>query len=552
MNRTRLSEALAGVLQLGLTAVLLGASAPLEAQTFDWPLAPRGRLLLEATPSFLEYASRFGLRLQDGRTVENKEPLAFDFTSNRVGSRMLPHLTPGEEALQALLDDPDYRVRLGVARARMEVNVIRVPVRIAVGVLDRLTVGGTVPFVRRRRDADFHFVGDTLSSNAGLSPAVEAPASVTSFLNQFGGSIDATRTQVDSLCLTNGDTSSPCVDGRSFLQDAQALLDALSGAYEGSLVFPLVGSLAGQTIASRVAAVQEGMSAYGITSFTLAAPLVDAPLDEEGFQAFLMSPLYGVEALPTRPDGDPIRNWDSVWELGDVEVFGAFRFLDLSVTDSARDTPRFRYQGTAGLLVRLGTGKVDDPDNFVDLGTGDGQTDVELQLFNDLALGRRLGLGLDLKYGIQQSVELDRRIAAPWQVFPALASRQPVEWTPGNYWEILVSPRVFLTPEFFLAARYRTWSKEADEYDWGGAGPPETPDPPEPALLAQETEASGQEVGGGVLYSAVGPAREGRARFPFEAYAHYDRTVSGMGGRTPNSSRLTAGFRLYVGLWGGN
>ncbi len=532
--------------------LLAAAPTAVRGQFFDQPVVPGGWIRLDVSPSFGFYDSRFGSREEGGRIIEEVEPLGFDYNDPAAGSRMLPHLAPGEESLRELLADPSYAIALGRSSGRMSANVRRIPLELTIGVIDRLTLGATVPFVRREMDMEFHLVGDSSTANAGLSPAVASPSSVSSFLGQFASSISATRGQIDDLCATSGESSSQCQDGRAFLADAEALHGAMDRAYAGSYVFPLTGSSAGSFIGGRVQEVQATMASYGVTSFVLPAPLADSAMDDEAFQQFLLDPSYGVGGAPAALGGVPLQHWTSVWDLGDVEVFGAFRILDLQVMDSAGTAARFRYRGTVGALVRLGTGKVDDPDTFVDLGSGDGQTDVELQMFNDILLGRRLGARLDVKYGIQLKGERARRVAAPDQVLPGLVFRDSLEWTPGNYFDLRMSPRLMLTPQIALAAHYRFASRGADTYSYArAAGEDEAPLPPvEASLLDLETEVTVHEMGIGLLYSTVEPYAEGRASLPFEIQATFDRAMAGSGGMTPRLSRFTVTLRLFAHIWG--
>lgn len=535
----RATSAIAVVLATG--AVLASGTA-LAAQRFDAPLTPRGHLEIQAAPVFTSFDSRFGFRHVSGAVVEDEEELAFDFNDDQVGARMLPVLGPFEAALQDALGDPSFRLSLGRSRAVMQAHEVRIPVRIALGVLDRLTVGATVPFVQRRVETRFLFRSDDRAANSGFSPAVSDPGAVTGFLGQFASALSLTRAQVESACATSGESSEACLGGRALVDEADGLFSSLQGAYLGSVVFPAAGTEAGEALVSRVQSVQQSMAGYGVP-FGGSPPLSEGLLGEEDFQNLLSDPAYQISGLP-------VGNWESLWELGDTEAFAALRFLDVQARDSA-GTARFGYRGVAGVVYRIGTGTVDAPENFTDLGSGDGQPDLELQLFNDLTLGRHLGLTVDLRYGIQQEGEVVRRIAAPDAVFPELATQTLLTWDPGDYRELTASPRLRLTDGMAFATRYRYLTREADRYDYAASDVVDpNPGAPSPSLLDEETEATLHELGFGVIFTTLPAVRAGRTSLPFEAHARYDHPFAGSGGRTPKAGRVTFGLRMFFRLWG--
>jgi hypothetical protein len=196
----------------------------------------------------------------------------------------------------------------------------------------------------------------------------------------------------------------------------------------------------------------------------------------------------------------------------------------------------------AGVLIRIGTGRTDSPRNFIDTGSGDGQHDLELSGFGALSVGKHLGILGEFRYGIQQSVNVLRRITAPDRIFAPLdPAEQVVRWTPGDYMQLRVSPRVYLTQEVALAFDLRYFSKKADRYSSvGSAGGPDV------RLLELETEEQSLGIGGGVVFSTV---NSGQGR-PLEARFLVQQAVSGSGGATPKTWRVEVGLRFYWGLWG--
>jgi hypothetical protein len=204
--------------------------------------------------------------------------------------------------------------------------------------------------------------------------------------------------------------------------------------------------------------------------------------------------------------------------------------------------PKIRLEIGAGALIRIGLGRTDSPRNFIDTGSGDGQHDLELSGFGTLSVGSHMGLLGEIRYGIQQPVDVLRRIKAPERIFAPLApTEQVVRWNPGDYMQIRVSPRVYLTQEVALAFDLRYFSKKADGYRSLGGNTS-----PDPSLLELETKQQSLGVGGGLVFSTV---QSGRGR-PLEARFLVQQSVSGSGGATPKTWRAEVGLRLYWGLWG--
>jgi hypothetical protein len=283
----------------------------------------------------------------------------------------------------------------------------------------------------------------------------------------------------------------------------------------------------------------------GIGGVPELVPLAQDYLTEEGFQEFL-SGRY-MQAFP-------LENWTTQWSFGDVEVSARVRLLHGGFEpDSTGALPGFRYQLGGGFLVRLGTGDQEDPLRFFDQDVGDGQMDLEGSVFGLVELGNRFGAWARARYGIQQEGEIFRRIASPGDPLPEAYRIAPVKWTPGNYLEVDLNPRVFLTPAMSFGVRYRLWSKGEDSYALGNVNP-EFQDPaqlPPADLLDAETEQNLQEAGFSATYSTVDAHARGEASLPIYIRLTYFHPISGSGGQTPKGGRFEAGITIFKTLWGG-
>jgi hypothetical protein len=498
----------------------------LAAQELPW--LTKGTVRLDFAPAFWAWDSRYGVG-PDGST--RIEPLGMDLTADPMGSTMLPHLRDLEASLRDAIADPAYRIRLGRSQAIVDQSRLVFPFRLDVGLTDWLTVGAMVPLVRPRTEMTFAFDADSLSADVGPSPGVTSPGQVSQFLNVFETVLSQAR---------NVQPDDPAVAA------AEALLEALSRAYAHATFFPVSGSGAGNHLEQRLEEIRTAFGSMGVNGLPEAVPMAQGYLDEEGFRAYLAG--QAIQAAP-------LENWTRIWSMGDVELSASLRLLHGGFArDSLGEPSRFRYQVGAGMLVRLGTGAQADYNRFLDQDVGDGQTDLEGNVFGLVEVGSRFGAWGHFRYGIQNEGEVIRRIAAPDETLPHRARLASLYRTPGDYRELDVNPRVYLTPAMSFGVRYRYWHKGADSH----RGQPPFPDPPpagvEPppmaALLDRGTEQTLQELGFTGTFSSVDAYARGKASIPVHIRASYFRPLGGSGGLTPKGSRFEAGVTLYQAIWG--
>jgi len=512
----------------------------LSAQEADDPLSPAGRLRIGTSAFLTTWESRFGTRMEGGSRIEEVEPLGFDFSRDRLGAGTFPAIAPLRESLRRATGDPSLSLSLGRTRARLQARTIRIPIQIDLGVTDWLTVGATVPFLKQRTEVGFVHSADSATADLGFAPATGPASEVGNFLQSVSDAVNEMQSQADATC-SSAPGSPECQSAQSAAQDGQLFLDGISAGYASSL-FPFAGSDAGDALRIRLGDLGSRFASQGVTSLPApdAMPLAAAPLTQAEFQAVIAQPQFGVGAAP-------LTTWQSPWEIGDVEVHGALRVLEGTRPGMEGWGIRSYLLGVGG-LVRFGTGRVNDPDRFLDRGSGDGQTDVEGRVFGDVSLSRRLGLWADVRYGIQMEGTVSRRIAPPDVGFPPLSHRSEVRWDPGDYLDLEVAPRVRLTPDLAVAARYRFYSRGSDGY---GLAPGATPGAgvPPVTVLEGETSQTLHETGISVVFSTLRATRAGRSGRPFEARLRYRLAVAGDGGQTPDASRVEVGLRFFWTLW---
>ena len=508
--------------------VLFIAPLGLGGQEFSDPLLAAGKLRIEISSLFHFADQRFGRRMEGGAIIEEDEPLGFDFSDTAVGSRLFPALEDLESDLATAVGAAVTPLVLGRTRAVLTKDAVWLPIRLDVGVFDWLTVGTTVPFSRRR--GEFATSIQTDGANVGLTPATAGD-----FLGSVSAANNALSVIVTTLCTSN--PSSPeCSQASVLLAEGQAFHGALTDGADYGL-FPLEGSVTGDALQSRTTSLLNAYQAVGAPSFPTAIPLATELLSEATYLDLVTNPaLLGV-------GGDSLKTWRSPWELGDVEIHAYARLWGIGLeTDPNEPRPAIRLEIGAGALIRIGTGRTDSPRNFIDTGSGDGQYDFELSGFGTLSVGRRVGVVAEVRYGIQRPVDVLRRIKAPDRIFAPLdPAEQVVRWNPGDYMQIRVSPRFYLTEEVAVAFDLRYFRKKSDRYSsvGGAVGP-------DPTVLELETKERSLGVGVGVVFSTV---QSGLGR-PLEVRFLVQEAVSGSGGATPKTWRLEVGLRLFWGLWG--
>jgi len=206
---------------------------------------------------------------------------------------------------------------------------------------------------------------------------------------------------------------------------------------------------------------------------------------------------------------DRLADWSGTG-IGDIEVGLKVRLLRVGWWTSAIQ---------AG--VRLPTGRVDDPDNLLDLGFGDGQTDIGLYWQNDLAPLSRLRINATLRYTAQLP-DHERKRVPPSASVP-LAKPEDAEdvWRDlGDIFEaellVAYQPLDLLTP----FVRYNMTLKGRDNVQ-GNLGLSYQ-------ALIDETALGNHTLEVGLTFSTVPLVQRERFFLPLDATLTYARSVGGI------------------------
>ncbi len=517
--------------------LLLGVrlAAPAAAQYTDARLVPKGVLRIGFEPQYLSYRERFD---PAGLT----EPLGTDFSDSAAGVRLFPTLAAPQSALGSIIGDPAYAMNLGAFRTTLDADIRQFPLTLQFGLLGRLTLTARVPLVTTRSQVDFAVdstVGDvgwnqlaTQSGNSGL--ALQAVQTLFAEIDAAAAAVDQRIAAGDYGCPT----SPQCDDARAAVDDARQLkldlatlagVDASGSPADILTPFaPLSGSPAGTALLAAIQDVVARLTALGAPAVTAIYPLPGASVGAGGVNEMLADSAYGYAASPLAFTKYGMR-------LGDIEVG-----LRLGLVQSRS------LRAVIATTVRLPTGKLDDPDHYLDIGSGDKQPDVEFGFEGTWEPGSFLGLAGSASYNLQLSHDLARRVTSHVRPIAPLATRATVSRNLGDELRAALHPSLRLSPSFTAYGTAAYYRRSADTYAL--VGTPPNGEAPDASELAFQTSMTSWSFGGGIHYYHMG--RSGRD-LPIEAGIDYRAAFRGEGGQTPKHGSVTFYLRLHWRLFGG-
>ena len=244
------------------------------------------------------------------------------------------------------------------------------------------------------------------------------------------------------------------------------------------------------------------------------------PLDSAGQQA----PDSAAQALDsllqdTTYAFDPIVNTNRRlrYFAGDIELQAKYRLLE---THS--------YALSGAVLVRLPTGHEDSPNNLFDISTGDHQTDIEIQVAQELTLFDRLWLNGMVRLGRQQPGTRARRVGPQSTLLLPHASLATLAWDPGDYAAVDVAPMLRLAKHFGVGVTAGYWTQQRDHYRYRSAQDSIAV----ATRLGAPVSASVLDAGTGVRRTRLGVALTYLGS-DVEGSLSFEQTVSAAGGLVP-------------------
>ena len=497
--------------------------APRVASAQLAPLGvPPGVLRFEVDGAFDSWDKRW----RDG----SREPLGTALSSSALGSDLLPALAPYDALIRRITGLDDYRLNLGSVTGDAHADVSNVVAGLAVGVTSRITVFGRLPLTRARMQTALA-VGE--GGNAGLSPGTAAQGP---FFDQFAGALTTLEDQILGGAY-DGDPARRALADATLAQGATLFEDLFTLLGDPGTTAPFVptgGSEAATALNARLADLQGTLETdLGVGGFAALPTLPGAPATAEDVGALIGDPFGPVGVQP----GDA-----EVVFRGDAETG-----LALTLADRwDRGGKRGGFRAAAEGLVRFPTGRRARNDRLLAVGTGDGQTDIEVRGVVDLGSGN-VGLRVEAGYNRQLAGDVVDVVAPPSQPFAGSSLLASVRLDPGDVTTFAVRPFWRVARTFALVGSLERWSRGEDEVEY--STPEDAIPGVDPAVLAQETDAGATVVGFGITYSNPGALRTGGTGLPVDAGWTYERVVGASGGIVPDVHRMRARFRVYLGLW---
>lgn len=510
-------------------ALLVGLAVPARAQLPPLTV-PRGQIRLDFSGGFADWSERY----RDGR----KEQAAGDFLRDPVDAGWLPELTALETSLGRILGTSPSGLSLGRTRSRLLVNTGTAGIGLAFGLTSRLTIFGTVPFVRVRVQNTFDL--DSAGSTLGLNPAhpvfgtVGGQTQAGTLLAELDLVLAELQTRIQAG-FYDADPPTKAVAEATLLRGADIRAELGGLLTGGTAVFlPTLTSATGIALTTTIEDLRTTFTTtLSIPGFVTAVPL---PATQTSSGEFLDVATRPGGPYEFRPFPEPV-----ITQLGDVEVGAAYRWLE-SVPEGGGLAVRSVLMGT----VRLGTAYLDRPDRLFDVSTGDHQTDVQADLVTDLQAGR-LGLRLTGRYVRQLAGEEPRRVTPPDQPLAGSTLLATLEHDPGDIVEVGVEPFYRIAPTLALVTGVRWWSKGEDTWTYAaGSAPIPGVDA---GILGAGSSQRAFALSGGISYVHSGLGKDGIPRLPMDASLRYERVVSSSEGIVPRRQAVTALIRFYRRLF---
>ena len=540
-------------------ALVAAALAPvhLAGQFADARLPRQGKLWLTVTPTLLNWSEQFALDSGAGIADGEREPLAAHFDgplSRRMFPPPLALIQDLNSDAAALGFDPvmedDFSFG-GLDFSAMRAQIRRLGLGVELGVLDWVSVGARAPFTLTDMTVGFAFdstatvTGNVAAFESGAPFVMEAQSALGDLGSLIaGGSLTGTTLQ-DAIALRTA---------------AQSFLTALSRRATDGAPMPTASSAAGTQMAKRFTAFAEAFETLGLTLPELTLPEFAT---QDDFDTLFLSQGFA-DRLPSDSRNE--------LNLGEVEVFVRVNLID-GITrrtpipgrgadvdagsDPAPDPERgIRLRTTVGGLARLRIKNRNltlfgDPTNSADIPIGDGQTDIELALYQDIAFGRSFMIRASARYGMQRPDEAVLPLTSPDRPYVGEGLVTLTRRDLGDYLAVLVRPSLRFNSALSVGIEYDYFRLPAPAYEFVGMV-----EGLDPNVLAAEGAQTRHRLGVGFLLDiseagGVEQLHEGArpVRGAYQFGISLRRAISGSGGLTPASFRYGAELRFPISVF---
>lgn len=506
--------------------VLLGLAVQLHGQ-LPPVTVPRGQARFDIGGRFSWWDRAFVAGIK-------REAIA-DFLRDPVDATFLPGLGESESLLRAVTGAQPLSFTPGRTTGSVAFNIGSAELGAAVGITSRITLFGTVP-IRRVRVQEQLLI-DSTNATAGFNPAdplfgTSGGASTTNaFLSELGTALS----NLNAAILAGQYNQDPArlAEAQATLTRGTALRTGLQNLLLGAPFLPLLGSPGGVALTGSIDSLRLRLKALDPDTTTI--ELARSPaLPTAGLAPGALEDYLTRSAITQSQPFEP----EILTAIGDVEVGAAFALLN-GAPPSSGISVRSVVRGT----VTLPTAQLPDPNSLFALGTGERVTAITADLVTDV-MTNRFGARLSAGLTVPQTAELERRIAAPDQPFPPVATLAAVERQPGKVFEVSLQPYWSITRGFSFVGGITYWNKQADRYTWAAG---QTPVPElDPTVLAQGTKRNATLIAAGFSFAHTGVRRDGRVGLPLDGFVRGQMMVGSTQGRVPANRSVVFGLRVYA------
>lgn len=509
-----------GVRRLGVILALL-------APSWAWAqLAPVG---VPAGAARLELDGAF--EIWDHEFVDGEQrPVGARFTTSSLGSAFIPSLSTTDVLIRSITGISDYSISLGALTGDVSSDRGTAMFGAAIGLTRWLTVFGRIPYVRSRVQMTLDFDAET--GDAGVTPDA---LQQNGFFQEFDNAINTLGARIAAGVYDGNPSQRALADATlasgTALRDNLFLLLADPGA--ASPFVPVTTSTAGGAITQQVTTLQGTLSgSLGVTGFSATPVLPTIAATSAEVQAYL-----------TSPGGAGLRIGESLVAFrGDAEAGVGITLVD----GWDRGTKRGGFRAAVEGLVRFPTGSPPRANQVLAIGSGDGQTDVELRGTVDVGSGA-IGARLEAGYNRQLGADFVERVASPLEVFAGLDRLANVHRDPGDVATLGIRPFVRLARTFAIIGQLELQSRTLDEVTYVSEA--DSIPGVDPGVLAEGSDGKATYAGIGITYSNPGARNAGGSGLPVDAGWTYERVLSSSRGIVPDVHRVRARLRVYFGLF---
>jgi len=456
----------------------------------------------------------------------------------------LPLLKQAQLAVQTMTGTPSVQLNIGTLTTTADSRIATVPVSLEYGLTSRITLGVMVPLIDTRTVVTTQLNGRKDSTaNVGVNPgfllnqtAFAANQQVTSGLESANAALI-----IKMQACTLSPTSADCPTFNTRRAEAQALaadassftaaatnLYGISATQPGAPFVPLAGGAIQQAIDAHLAAIRSAFTSFNIPSGSGALDAAKGFGANTQLQQLVNDAQFGIGL-------DSIGTTEQL-AVGDIELSMTAQLFN-SFTDSL--SGGLKWRGAFEGVVRLGTGHRARENRPFDIGTGDGQTDIEVRGAIDFLLRERFLTTVAGTYTQQLgSLSYDRLPSAPDFIF---ALDDPVSGTikPGNMAALRVNPRFLLTRGLMVGGLFMASHHGADQATPTGGASPD-------AAFGNPNSANTWAGGLTISYSNLATqSGTGNARFPAEMQFSHLETLGATAIGPQKTSRDAIELRLY-------